>query len=191
MPDKGRKCIRYKRKIGVVATRSGRRRNKSGCSAPRSLVRNLANREHPFGKTLHSRRSPQTGRAQGSLERRMVASKPAAKGTPDTSSGQIVGVEKEAKKRAVWRQAIEASTVDRSARDGCLRDGVHPAGLPVFCPHSYPLRRLRWPLRGDHPRANVRWVRPSTAWAAPGQGKDVEDPQRYQSYLASPILSRL
>lgn len=44
----------------------------------------------------------------------MVASKPAARGTPDTSSGQIVGVGREVKKRAVWKQATEASVINGS-----------------------------------------------------------------------------
>lgn len=117
MPDKGHKCIRCKHTIAVKATHSGRRRSKSECFVLKSWARNLANREHPFGRILHSRRSPRTGRAQGSLEHRMVASKPAARGTPDMSSGQIVGVKREVKKRAVWRQATEASRrVDWSAQ---------------------------------------------------------------------------
>lgn len=111
MPDKGHKCTRCKRKIVEAATRSGRRRSRSGYSAPRSWEKNLANREHPLGRTLHSRHSPPTGRAQGSLEHRKAASKPAARGTPDMSSDQIVGVGREVKKRAVWRQATEASAV--------------------------------------------------------------------------------
>lgn len=114
MLDKGHRCTRCKHRIVVGATHSGRRRSRFGCSAPRSWETNLANREHPFGRTLHSRRFPPTGRAQGSLEHRMVASKPAARGTPDMSSGQIVGVGREAKKRAVWKQATEASTVSWS-----------------------------------------------------------------------------
>lgn len=56
-----------------AATRSGRRRSRSGYSAMNSWAKNLSNREHPCGSSLHSRRSPRMGRAQEPLEHRLVA----------------------------------------------------------------------------------------------------------------------
>jgi len=101
--------------IAGGAIHFGKRRNRSECFAPKSLVRNLANREH-HDNSQHSRRSPQRGTAPGALAHRTAGSKPAVREMPDTSSGQtVVDAEMEAKKHVEWRQVTEASDTSWSA----------------------------------------------------------------------------
>lgn len=116
MLDTSRRCILCKRMIVVGATHFGRRRNISECFAPKSLVRNLANREYPFDNFPHSRHFPQRETAPGALAHRTAASKPAARERPGRLNGQtVVDVEMEAKKHVGWTQATEASDTNRSA----------------------------------------------------------------------------
>lgn len=90
-------------------THFDRRRSIFVCFVKSSWAKNLSIREHPCGNFLHSRRSPRTERAQGSLEHSLVASMPAARGMPDMLSGQIVaGGGMVAMRLAVWRQATGA-----------------------------------------------------------------------------------